>query len=62
MGYEIINERKIFTKKLAVYLRQQGFIIIRTETNYKNPDFKVYVFVDSRYLQDAIDDYSNSQE
>ena len=62
MGYEIINERKIFTKKLAVYLRQQGFIIIRTETNYKNPDFKVYVFVDSRYLQDAIDDYCDNQE
>lgn len=62
MSYEIINEKKIFSKKLASYLRQQGFIIVRIEPNLKIQDFQVYVFVDSKYLDEAIGDYLKNQE
>ena len=52
------NTKKIFTKKLAVYLRQQGFRILATEVNYKYPKFDVYLFEDTPELTEAILAYS----
>ena len=36
--------KKIYTKKMAVYLRKQGFKIIGTEVNENKPEFDVYLF------------------
>lgn len=50
--------KKIFTRKLAVYLREQGFRIIGTEVNFKYPKFDVYVFEDTPELTKAILEYN----
>ena len=49
--------KKIFTRKLAVYLREHGFKIIGTEVNFKNPKFDVYLFEDTPELIQAILSY-----
>jgi len=54
-----MRTKKIFTKKLAIYLREQGFRIIDTEVNFKYPKFDVYVFEDTPELTEAILRYTN---
>ena len=56
---ETNNVKKIFTRKVALYLRQRGFKIVGTEPNYKHPEYDVYMFLDSPQLQAAITDYNN---
>ena len=51
-------KKKIFTKKLAIYLRKKGFRIVGTEVNYKYPQYDVYVFEDTPELNQAILSYS----
>ena len=46
--------KRIFTKRLAIFLRQNGCKIIRTEVNFKKPEHDVYVFKDTDRLQDLI--------
>lgn len=53
--------KKIFTRKLAVLLRERGFKIIRTEVNFKMPRFDVYVFEDTPELTEAILDYNTNK-
>lgn len=50
-------EKKIFSRKLAVYLREKGCRIIRTEVNIYKPNFDVYIFEDDEKLQEALADY-----
>ena len=50
--------KKIYTRKLAVYLREKGFKILSTEVNYKYPQYDVYVFEDTPELTQAILDYN----
>lgn len=52
--------KRVFTRKLAVYLREQGFKIVRTEVNYKKPQFDIYVFEDTPDLELAIIRYSEN--
>ena len=50
--------KRIFTKRLAVFLRQNGCKIIRTEVNFKKPEHDVYVFEDTDRLQDLIVEFN----
>lgn len=50
--------KKIFTRKLAVYLRERGFKIVDTEVNFRHPQFDVYVFEDTPELTEAILEYN----
>lgn len=49
--------KKIFTRKLAVYLRERGFKIIGKEVNRYNPEFDVYLFEDTPELRNAMNNY-----
>ena len=51
--------RLIFTKKLAIYLRKQGFKILGTDINYNHPEYDVWIFEDTPELTRAILNYSN---
>ncbi|MBR4407266.1 MAG: hypothetical protein IKT27_03035 [Clostridia bacterium] len=48
------KEFTIYTRWLALALRQQGFRIIRTEVNEFHPQFDTYVFENCEDLQIAI--------
>ena len=48
------KEFNIYTRWLAVALREQGYKILRTEVNKYHPQFDVYVFEDSQELQEAM--------
>lgn len=56
---EDMKIKRIFTKKMAVYLRERGFKILGTEVNRKHPEFDVYLFEDTETLIAAMLDYSN---
>lgn len=49
-----INERVIYTRKMAYELRKMGFKIIRVIPDEKKPYFDNYVFEDSLELQEAM--------
>jgi hypothetical protein len=49
-----INERVIYTRKMAYELRKMGFKIIRVIPDEKKPYFDNYVFEDSPELQEAM--------
>lgn len=51
--------KKIFTRKLAVYLREHNFKIIGTEVNFKHPEYDVWLFEDTPELRKAMDNYRN---
>lgn len=55
-----MKERKVFSRKMALYLRQRGFKIIYTEPNTYKPQFDVYIFEDTKELQDAMTEYTNN--
>lgn len=48
------KEYTIYAKWLAVALRKQGFRIIRTEINEKQPQYDCWVFENNTDLQIAI--------
>ena len=48
------NERAIFSKKLCIELRKLGFKIIRTEPNFKYPQFDVWYFEETDDLIAAL--------
>lgn len=54
--------KKIFTRKLAVYLRECGFKIVGTEVNFKHPQFDVWLFEDTPKLGQAILKYNSSNK
>ena len=56
-----MNERIIYSKRLALVLRQQGFNLLRTGINENFPQFNTYIFEDNENLQDAINAYSESK-
>lgn len=49
--------KKIFSRKLAIYLREHGCKIIGTEVNKHKPNLDVYIFEDGEKLQSALADY-----
>ena len=52
-----MKKKLIYTKKLAIYLRNKGFRIIGTEVNYKYPQYDVYVFEETPELIETMLSY-----
>lgn len=50
-------KKKIFTKKLALYLRSNGCKILSTEPNRQKPEFDVYLFEDNDRLRELMNSY-----
>lgn len=48
------NTFKVFTRKLAIKLRERGFQIVKTEINNKQPQFDIYCFEDTNELRKAV--------
>lgn len=53
--------KKIFSRKLAIYLRERGCKIINTEVNKHKPNLDVYIFEDNEKLQSALTDYMSKK-
>lgn len=49
--------KKIYTKKMAVYLRERGFKILGTEVNPNKPEFDVYLFENTPDFETAMLEY-----
>lgn len=52
-----MKTKKIFTRRLAVYLRKKGFKIIDTMVNSNKPEYDIYLFEDTAELQEAIAEF-----
>ena len=50
------NTFKVFTRRLAIKLRERGFQIVKTEVNSKKPEFDIYCFEDTEELRKAVDE------
>lgn len=48
------KEKIIYTKKLALELRQQGFKLLRTGINENFPQYITYIFEDSAKLREVL--------
>lgn len=48
------NTYRIYTRWLAAALRRSGFKIVGKDVNERMPELDVYIFEDSRELQEAI--------
>lgn len=53
--------KKIFSRKLAIYLREHGCKIIGTEVNRHKPNFDVYIFEDNETLQSTLATYMKTR-
>lgn len=53
--------KKIFSRKLAIYLREHGCKIIGTEVNRHKPNFDVYIFEDNETLQSTLAVYMKTR-
>ena len=51
-------EKEIYTRKMALYLRNKGFKILRTVPDDKMPNFYNWVFEDTAELQNAMTEYT----
>lgn len=47
----------IRTQKLATYLMNKGFELVRTDKNKENPNFNVFLFQDSPVLRATVKQY-----
>ena len=54
--------KKIFSKKMANYLCEQGFYIVNTEIHNKKPWLYVYIFEDSDNLRAAMENYRSDSD
>lgn len=53
------NIYKIFSRSIAIELRKKGFKIIKTEPNYKKPEFDVYFFEDTPEFREVLNKIVN---
>lgn len=51
--------KKVFSRRLAVFLREHGCKIVGTEVNFKRPEFDVWLFEDNERLHEAFELYSS---
>lgn len=51
----------IYSRKMAVFLRNKGCKIIRTETNPYKPEFDIWVFENNDVLQKYIAEFMNNK-
>lgn len=54
--------KKIFFRKLAIYLREHGCKIIGTEVNRHKPELDVYIFENNEKLQAALASYMTEKK
>ena len=54
--------RYIFKQKLAGYLMQRGFVLLRMNTNLDDNYRHVFLFKDSPAISQAIAEYENDKE
>lgn len=47
--------------RLLNFLKNKGFLPIRTEPDIKNPKYSVWIFKNTEPLLDAIDEFLNQQ-
>ena len=52
--------KKVFSRRLAVFLREHGCKIVGTEVNFKRPEFDVWLFEDDERLREAFELYSRT--
>ena len=52
-----MKTKKIFSRKLAIYLREYGCKIVNMEVNRHKPNLDVYIFEDNDNLQLALSNY-----
>ena len=52
----------IYSRKMAVFLRNKGCKIVRTETNPYKPEFDIWVFEDDDILQNYIAEFMSHKE
>lgn len=50
--------KKVFSRRLAMFLREHGCKIVGTEVNFKRPEFDVWLFEDNERLHEAFELYS----
>lgn len=55
-----MKTKEIYSRKMAIYLRKQGFKIVNTGINPYKPEFETWFFEDTDELQYAISDYMNN--
>ena len=53
--------KKVFSRRLAVFLREHGCKIVGTEVNFKRPEFDVWLFEDDERLREAFELYSRTR-
>lgn len=51
--------KKIYTRRMAVYLRERGFKILGTEVNPNKPEFDVYLFENTPAFEAAMLEYAD---
>lgn len=54
-------ERRIYTKKMAMYLIRRGFKVIDIIADVNKPWFYNWIFEDSKELQIAMAEFSGQQ-
>ena len=54
--------RYVFKQKLAGYLMQRGFVLLRMNTNLDDNYIHVFLFKDSPVISQAIAEYENDKE
>lgn len=50
-------EKVIYSKRIAIKLRELGFQIKRTEVNWTKPQYDCYIFELTDQLQETLDKY-----
>lgn len=52
----------IRTQKLATYLIEKGFELVRTDDNREDPRFKIFLFQDTPVLRAMVKQYKKLQK
>ena len=50
--------KEIYSKKMAIYLRKQGFKIESVEVNPYKPEFDMWLFKDTQELRNAMSNFT----
>ncbi len=53
-----MNTKTIYTKNMALFLRNKGFKILKTVPDANMPNFFNWIFEDTQELHEAMSEYS----
>ena len=53
-----MNTKTIYTKNMALFLRNKGFKILKTVPDDNMPNFYNWIFEDTQELHEAMSEYS----